>query len=144
MCLNLKLKTTCSVYLYTLWEIKRQIKRPPPQKKKSQFHIMCLFRVFKTRCSMSGGGMVAPDWMVWVWALARALKFGSMYVSRKLPTYPSPILTSCPKREVSVNLGLGRGRWAISQKHTLIRKFCVLGQDTLLSQFLSPPRNTNE
>ena len=40
-------------------------------------------------------------------------KSGSMYVSGKLPTYPSPNLTFCPKREVLM-LGLGRGRWAVS------------------------------
>ena len=43
---------------------------------------------------------------------------GSMYVSGKLPTYPSPILTFCPKGEVS-----GEGRWAVSQKHRMI---CLL------------------
>ena len=32
---------------------------------------------------------------------------GSMVVSRKLPTYPSPNLTFCPKKEVSVNVRLG-------------------------------------
>ena len=31
---------------------------------------------------------------------------GSLYVSRKLPTYPSPKPTLCPKSEVSVNVGL--------------------------------------
>ena len=34
---------------------------------------------------------------------------GSMYVSGKLPTYPSPNLTFCPKREVSVNVRFGDG-----------------------------------
>ena len=34
---------------------------------------------------------------------------------------PFPNLTFCPKREVrSVNARFGRGRWAVSQKHTLI------------------------
>ena len=32
---------------------------------------------------------------------------GSLYVSGKLPTYPSPKPTFSPKREVSVNVGLG-------------------------------------
>ena len=32
--------------------------------------------------------------------------FGSLYVSRKLPTYPSPKPTFCPQWEVSVNVGL--------------------------------------
>ena len=30
-------------------------------------------------------------------------------VSRKLPTYPSPKPTFCPKWEVSVNVSLGEG-----------------------------------
>ena len=33
----------------------------------------------------------------------------SLYVSGKLPTYPSLKPTFCPKREVSVNVGLGEG-----------------------------------
>ena len=32
-----------------------------------------------------------------------------LYVSGKLPTYPSPNPTFCPKREVSVNVGLWEG-----------------------------------
>ena len=35
----------------------------------------------------------------------------SLYVSGKLPSYPSPKLTFCPKWEVSANVDLGRGRW---------------------------------
>ena len=34
---------------------------------------------------------------------------GSLHVSGKLPTYPSPKPTFCPKWEVSVNVGLGEG-----------------------------------
>ena len=34
---------------------------------------------------------------------------GSMYVSEELPTYPSPNLTFCPKREVSVNVRFVEG-----------------------------------
>ena len=34
---------------------------------------------------------------------------GSIKVSGKLPIYPSPKPTFCPKREVSVNVGLGEG-----------------------------------
>ena len=33
----------------------------------------------------------------------------SSYVSGKLPTYPSPKPSLCPKFEVSVNAGLGEG-----------------------------------
>jgi len=40
----------------------------------------------------------------------------------KLPTYPSPKSAFCPKREVSVNVGLGRG------KPKLIHFFCKLIQ----------------
>ena len=34
---------------------------------------------------------------------------GSLYASGKLPTYPFPKLTFCPKWEVSVNVELGEG-----------------------------------
>ena len=34
---------------------------------------------------------------------------GSLYFSRKLRTYPSPKPTFCPKRELNVNVGLGKG-----------------------------------
>ena len=34
-----------------------------------------------------------------------------MVVSRKLPTYPSPNLTFCPKKELSVNVRLGSKNW---------------------------------
>ena len=33
-----------------------------------------------------------------------------LYVSGKLPTYPFPKATFCPKCEVSVNVGVGEGR----------------------------------
>ena len=45
---------------------------------------------------------------------------GTLYVSGKLPTYPSLKPTFCPKCEESVNVGLGEGRWAVSQKLTMI------------------------
>ena len=35
--------------------------------------------------------------------------YGSIHVSGKLATYPSPNLTFCPKREVSVNFRFGEG-----------------------------------
>ena len=53
-----------------------------------------------------------------------------MYVSGKLPTYSSPNLTFCPKREVSA-FGLGRGRWAVSQKHTLINPSSLLNEKSV-------------
>ena len=37
------------------------------------------------------------------------IQHGSIKVSEKLPTYPSPKPTFCPKREVSVNGSLGEG-----------------------------------
>ena len=48
--------------------------------------------------------------------------FGSMYVSGKLPTYPSPNLTFCPKREVNVNVSFGDG-WVGSFAETFIDRF---------------------
>ena len=40
---------------------------------------------------------------------AEKLRDRSLYVSGKLPTYPSPTPTFSPKREVDVNVGLGEG-----------------------------------
>ena len=37
-------------------------------------------------------------------------EFGSLYISGKLPTYPSPKPRFCPKWEVSVDVGLGEGK----------------------------------
>ena len=45
-----------------------------------------------------------------------------MYVSGKLPTYPSPNPTFCPTVRIRVNVRFAEGRWAVSQKHTLIQK----------------------
>ena len=59
--------------------------------------------------------------------------FGSKYVSGKLPTYPSPNLTFWPKQKVSVNVRFGRGRWAVSQKHTLNPIFNKAGLKPWLS-----------
>ena len=42
--------------------------------------------------------------------LSWAIRPGSLYISRKLPTYPSPKPTFCPKWEVSVKVGLGEGK----------------------------------
>ena len=42
-----------------------------------------------------------------------------------LPTYPSPKPTFCPKWQVSVNVGLKRGRWAVSQKRIFAKGFCL-------------------
>ena len=52
-----------------------------------------------------------------------------MYVSEKLPTYPSPNLTLTLTSPLHV--GLGRGRWAVCQTHTLIQGFHYLtGSET--------------
>ena len=49
-----------------------------------------------------------------------------LYVSGKLTTYPSPKPTFCLKWELSINVDLSKGRWAVSQKQKLIRCFLVL------------------
>ena len=45
----------------------------------------------------------------WLHSSASPKKYESLYVSSKLPTYPSPNPTFCPKWEVCVNVGLGDG-----------------------------------
>ena len=68
----------------------------------------------------------------WCWCFSEPffshVIVGSMYVSGNLPTYPSPNLTFGLKQEV----GLGRGRWAVSQKHTMF--LIVFRLDTSLGQ----------
>ena len=48
------------------------------------------------------------------------LILGSISVSRWLPTYPSPNSTTVNWQLVNVNVGLGRGRWAVAQILILI------------------------
>ena len=60
--------------------------------------------------------------------------FGSMYVSVELPTYPSPNLTCFGQ-----NVRFGEGRWAVSQKHTLIQNFCLHATLTFMSHVKKPP-----
>ena len=51
-------------------------------------------------------------------------RFSRLYVSGKLPTYPSPKPTFCPKREESVNVGLKGGVGGpVSQKRIMSRNF---------------------
>ena len=45
---------------------------------------------------------------------------GSVYVSLKLPTYPSPKPTLTLSSYLGQNVGLGRGTWAVSQKRKVI------------------------
>ena len=49
-----------------------------------------------------------------------------MVVSRKLPTYPSPNLTFCPKKELSVNVRLGSKNWY--NKNPRVRTYIFPGQ----------------
>ena len=45
---------------------------------------------------------------------------GSMYVSGKLPTYPSPKLTLTLTSRFGKNVRFGKGLWGVAQKHSLI------------------------
>ena len=55
-------------------------------------------------------------------AVVVVVLYKTVYVSGKLPTYPSPKPTFYPKCEISVNVSLGEGRrkWAVSQKCVLV------------------------
>ena len=46
---------------------------------------------------------------------------GSFYVSVKLPTYPSPKPTLTLSSHLELIVGLGRGRWAVSEKRKMIQ-----------------------
>ena len=50
-----------------------------------------------------------PDHFLRITCKLRVRNPGSIWVSGKLPTYPSPKPLFCPKREVSDNVGLGEG-----------------------------------
>ena len=49
----------------------------------------------------------------------------SFYVSVKLPTYPSPKPTLTLSSYLGQNVGLGRGRWSVSQKRKMIRNLAT-------------------
>ena len=56
-------------------------------------------------------------------------------VSGKLPTYPSPKSTFCPKWEVSVNVGLGEG-WVGSFSETYNENLCFIWPSILTLSLL--------
>ena len=62
----------------------------------SQSRISSPAQNFKVKRMVFSGGSAKSLW--------------SLYVSGKLPAYPSPKPTFCPKWEVIVNVGLGEGR----------------------------------
>ena len=65
------------------------------------------------------------------------VKHGSIFDSGKLPIYPSPNTTFCPKWEVNVTVGLGRGGWRVSKNPILVfvvyKSFCK----TLVSLYVA-------
>ena len=63
-------------------------------------------------------------WVCYVYSLQNNgnKKVGSMSVSGKLPTFPSPNLTLTPTSFFGQNVWFGRGRWAVSEKRPLIQK----------------------
>ena len=52
--------------------------------------------------------------------VCRHTKVGSLYVTGKLPTYPSPKLTLTLTSHLGQNVGLGEGRWAVSRKRIMM------------------------
>ena len=84
----------------------------------------CLYHYFKkyvTDCTIITPSLTFQV-VGYMWLVGGEL--GSLYVSGKLPTYPSPNPTFCLKWEVSVNVGLGEGRRAVSQKGVMIWELC--------------------
>ena len=79
---------------------------------KEKFHRNLIF-VILFQLIMASSWRTASDLLFAGWASPASKKgydvMGSLYVSRKLPNYPSPKPTFCPKWEVSVNVGLGEG-----------------------------------
>ena len=70
--------------------------------------------------------------------LSRAViftKLGSIVVSGKLPTFPSPNLIFCPKKEVSVNVRLGEGYVGSSPETPIDPQIFSNERSALLVQF---------
>ena len=75
-----------------------------------QEHIKVTRTSFRTPCRAIG--VVGAHYQTSLSHRTEAIHriFGSMYVSEKLPTYPSPNRTFCPNREVSFNVMFGQGQ----------------------------------
>ena len=52
--------------------------------------------------------------------VCRHTKVGSLYVTGKLPTFPSPKRTLTLTSHLGQNVGLGEGRWAVSRKRIMM------------------------
>ena len=52
--------------------------------------------------------------------VCRHTKVGSLYVTGKLPTYPSPKLKLTLTSHLGQNVGLGEGRWVVSRKRIMM------------------------
>ena len=85
----------------------------------------------RKNCNKNGDSYAGISCCFFFWVLLcanfynqiRTKFFGSITVSRKLPTYPSPKPSFCPKWEVSVHVNLGEGSLAVSQNPKLIQFF---------------------
>ena len=75
----------------------------------------------------------------WVVSQKPKLILGSLKVSGKLPTYPSPKPIFCPKRGVSVTVGLGEG-----QVGSFPGSIQVSGKLNLFSSILDRRKVTNK
>ena len=75
------------------------------------------FATLETRNELDRVNFRKDIWVEWTFAMTSGTvtedreenRDHVIYVSGKLPTYPSLKPTFCPKREVSVNVGLGEG-----------------------------------
>ena len=55
---------------------------------------------------------------------------GLLYVSGKVPTYPPPKATLTLTSHLGQNVGLGEGRWAVSQKRIMVRSCSLFRRTT--------------
>ena len=97
---------SCQAQKCTCWETR--VSLPATRRREQAYWWLSLLSARKVRTLLYGENLPS----------------GSLHVSEKLPTYPSPKPTFCLNWKLSVNVGLGEGRWAVSEKR--IRKVTLL------------------
>ena len=100
-------------------------------------HTECLSCVFGTAVALPSSHP-GQSCLVRIWSShSSTLFFLDHDVSGKLPTYPSPKPTFCPKWEVSAYVGLGEG-WVGSFSAYKFIMICFLGGEGVREYFFLP------
>ena len=100
----------CKLYCLVLFVCQYSISQTLPFEKASDFTI--LKQVVHVQCFVQSGKIVRLCWSAghgYKWRVRRYIHFGSLYVSGKLPTYPSPKPILTLTSQLRQNVGLGEG-----------------------------------